>query len=131
MLEDADGEKQEGRERQERPTQRHRGHRGRRGARETKEGQRNKGSTEKTEKGARGVTYSGIRAIAIGEHGMPCPYGSWSWAEIQVLTRVSRTSRGRLPPLNTSSWKVRMSKCEPRCCLARSRSSRILSWPIL
>lgn len=50
---------------------------------------------------------------------------------IHLLVRLSRTSRGSVPPLSISSWKLRMSNFAPNSRWARSRSSRNLSCPSL
>src|SRR5262249_25537961 len=50
---------------------------------------------------------------------------------IQASVRASSTSSGSAPPPRISSWKERMSNLSPNSFLARSRSSRIFSWPIL
>ena len=52
-------------------------------------------------------------------------------AAIQESMRSLRTSSGNAPASSTWSWKARSSNLSPSAFLARSRSSRILSWPIL
>ena len=53
------------------------------------------------------------------------------WVAIQAVMRSSRTSRGSAPESMTWSWKARISNLSPSSFLARSRSARISSWPIL
>src|SRR5690606_23446539 len=52
-------------------------------------------------------------------------------AAIQRSILASSTSSGTEPSFNTSAWKARMSKSSPSAASARSRSSWILSSPIL
>src|SRR5688572_488967 len=52
-----------------------------------------------------------------------------SW--IQASTRSSSTSSGTAPFSSTTEWNWRMSKRSPSASRARSRSSRIRSWPIM
>ena len=52
-------------------------------------------------------------------------------SRIHPSIRWSRMSRGSAPAPRISSWKARMSKADPSSFFARSRSSRIFSWPIL
>lgn len=61
---------------------------------------------------------------AAASFGCICPL-------IHPSTRSSSRSSGSGPPFRISSWKALMSKRGPSCFWARSRSSRIFSWPIL
>ena len=50
------------------------------------------------------VVWQGITWLAIRHAHLPAPFGSW--LPIQLSTRASNMSSGRLPPLRISLWKA-------------------------